>query len=828
MMTDSSTDSRPRRLGDFQIVRELGRGGMGVVYEAVQTSLDRRVALKVLGGGLGLTPKAIDRFRREAAAAAKLHHTNIVPVYATGEQEGAHFYAMELIEGPSLDRVLKASRERERSDSSKTPLADAPGATSTVAYDGGPERADLTGVSASSLSSGAGYFDDVARMVAGVADALDYAHAQGVVHRDIKPANLLLSSDGRLSLNDFGLARMLEEPGMTMTGEFVGTPAYMSPEQITAGRAPLDHRTDIYSLGATLYEMLSLQLPFTGERRDQVIAQIIHKEPRPPRKLNKKVPVDLETICLKAMDKDPDRRYQSAGAFAEDLRRYVNRFAIAARRAGPVTRAVKWIRRRPGVAVLLGALLVAVLAAGLIAVHAKRTNDLLRDQYRQVAVDKAIVEAMSGDAEPALRAVADAERLGAEPAQLNMLRGLVELHRGRTKEALVHLEQAERQLPTSVAVKALLATAYAADYQYQGYDEKSIEADRMTPKTPEDFIFLGQAQAAMDPRRGLETLDRAPAFARRSQIALLVRAMNQTWFAQMTGRLADAERALEDCDRAEMPDNPLLLNVRMQALLTAHLLSTGRDRPARENYLRKAAELDELLARYPDVAIAIQGRYFYYYVTGDDDTLLKVIREGKRRVEHSAIFNYEFDVLYRRKQFDEALASVRTGQFPREWSRWLQEVIRATRGQTDEAERLFQEELKTTRGGANLAIIPAYINLLGPGAGTNPRRVAHDILEKSSDAIPGWRDGWYRNVLKFNAGQMSVDELVAKAGDSRFNQCEGFHYIGLGKLYERNRTEAKQWFKKSMDTGCYVFGEYIWSRAFLDCIDDPTWLPWCK
>src|SRR5262249_27350510 len=158
------------------------------------------------------------------------------------------------------------------------------------------------------------YFDTVARMIAEVADALVYAHQQGVIHRDIKPSNLLLSPQGRLSVNDFGLARLLEQPGMTMTGEFVGTPKYMSPEQITAGRTPLAHRTDIYSLGATLYEILTFQPPFTGERRDQVLAQILHKEPKPPRKVNRQIPIDLETICLKAMEKDPDRRYQTAAA----------------------------------------------------------------------------------------------------------------------------------------------------------------------------------------------------------------------------------------------------------------------------------------------------------------------------------------------------------------------------------------------------------------------------------------------------------------------------------------------------------------------------------
>src|SRR5262249_40935305 len=209
--------------------------------------------------------------------------------------------------------------------------------------EGATVSGSTTGLSFSSLGSGSGYFDTVARMLAEGADALDYAHRQGGVHRGMKPSKLLLSPDGRLSINDFGLARVLEQTGMTMPGEIVGTPAYMSPEQIAAGRTPLDHRTDIYSLGATLYELLTLHPPFTGERRDQVLAQILHKEPTAPRKLNPKVPRDLETICLKAMEKDLDRRYQTAPAMAEDLRRYLNRFAIRARRAGPLERLSKWM-----------------------------------------------------------------------------------------------------------------------------------------------------------------------------------------------------------------------------------------------------------------------------------------------------------------------------------------------------------------------------------------------------------------------------------------------------------------------------------------------------
>jgi eukaryotic-like serine/threonine-protein kinase len=362
---------------------------MGIVYEARQVSLNRRVALKVLSGGISLTTLAVQRFHREAEAAAKLHHTNIVPVYATGDDGGSHFYAMELIDGPSLDLVLRQMRHAAR-PARLAPPAPAHGNDPTQAMSqtgdhsqGSPATDSEVGLWSSSFGSGSSYFDKVAGLIAEVADALDYAHQQGVIHRDIKPSNLLLSPAGRLSVNDFGLARMLDQPGMTMTGEFVGTPAYMSPEQITAGRIPLDHRTDIYSLGATLYELLTLRPPFVADQRDQILAQIIQKDPKPPRRFNGKVPLDLETICLKCLEKDPDRRYRTAGDMAADLRRFVQRFAIAARRAGLVAKGVKFVRRHKLGAAAVAAILILSLAAGLAVWNSNASQALLAEEQQR-------------------------------------------------------------------------------------------------------------------------------------------------------------------------------------------------------------------------------------------------------------------------------------------------------------------------------------------------------------------------------------------------------------------------------------------------------------
>jgi len=823
-----------RRLGDFELLRELGRGGMGIVYEARQISLNRKVALKVLSGGLRLTSKAVQRFRREAEAAAKLHHTNIVPIYATGEEDDTHFYAMELIAGPSLDQVIRQMRDGAGGAEKREGPADkaraGPNLAATVAHDDStPSPNEASSLTSSALSSGSHYFDNVARMIAEVADALGYAHKNGVIHRDIKPSNLLLSPDGRLSVNDFGLARVLEQPGMTVSGEFVGTPAYMSPEQITAGRTPLDHRTDIYSLGATLYELLALQPPFAGRQRDQVLAQILHKEPKAPRKVNARVPVDLETICLKALEKDPDRRYQTAGAMADDLRRYVNRFAITARRAGPLTRLTKWVKRHPGVTALLGCLLVVVLVAGLFAAQAKHAQNLLLGEQRQAAVENAILEAMSGDAQAALQAVAAAETLGAEPGRLNLLRGVVEYYRGRPREAIVYLEQAAQQLPRSVAVKALLARAYSDDGRFERYAEMATALEQLEAKSPEDHLFRALSLSESAPFRALQILDGAPARIRQSTVARLGRGMVQTWAALMTGRTEDAEQALDDLRKVDLPDNPLPLCYRVTAQMLA-ARAYASDDPRREQAWSQAARDVERLAQHRDNRIAVEERCWYHFVRGEDDALLETARQARRdRVEDTFVTEMEASVLYGRKNFDQALRVMQSATFAEDQSTpvvFRGVVLAAIPGRKEEAEKTMNDAIRACRGGALLSYLPAYLQLLGPEYGAKARVMYLEIRERSAHLIPTYRDGWYHDLLAFHCGSMDEEALLKKAGKNRFNQCEAHFYIGLRRLGERKRSEAKACFRRVLDTGVFLYEEYIWSRAFLACIDDPAWMPW--
>jgi serine/threonine protein kinase len=388
-------DGPPRRLGEYRIVREVGRGGMGVVYEAEQESLGRRVALKVLPPGALADARHVERFRREARAAARLHHSNIVPVFAVGEEGGTHFYVMQYIEGCPLDQVLAELRRLRDAD---TGGAAPGGGTSSAdvaqslragrfrasagpgaAEAGGPDqptRLDDAAIpppppppsregpaaGSSGLLSEARrpYAQGVAHIGVQAAEALEYAAGQGVLHRDVKPSNLLLDVWGNVWLADFGLAKAADTPNLTRTGALLGTLRYMAPERF---RGHADVRSDVYALGLTLYELLALRPAFDAADQAQLIGRIHSEEPPRLDRLDPRLPRDLVTVVHKAMAKDPADRYQTAGALAEDLRRFLDDRSILARRARLPEQAWRWCRRNPTGAALAAALLALLLVA---------------------------------------------------------------------------------------------------------------------------------------------------------------------------------------------------------------------------------------------------------------------------------------------------------------------------------------------------------------------------------------------------------------------------------------------------------------------------------
>jgi serine/threonine protein kinase len=843
-MGEISDPEGPRRLGDFEILREIGRGGMGVVYEERQVSLNRPVALKVLSGGLGLTPKAVQRFRREAEAAAKLHHTNIVPVYATGEEGGTHFYAMELIDGPSLDHVIRqlrqVSRGRQPPDSASPPGADArsPELVATGPYVGKPSSDQA--LSTSALSSGSHYFDTVARMVAEVADALEYAHQQGVVHRDVKPSNLLLSPAGRLSLTDFGLARVLEQPGMTLSGEFVGTPAYMSPEQITVGRIPLDHRTDIYSLGATLYELLTLEPPFTGKSREQVLAQIVQKEPKPPRRIQKRVPVDLETICLKCLDKDPDRRYQTAGQLAEDLRRYVNRFAIRARRAGPVRRLVKWVKRRPALAGSLSCVLLAVCVALAFAYQAHRAEqqraeekDRHRLQLLDEKINNAYLVASGGELDKTEEAIKEIERLGASPGQVRLLKGTVYHFRGDTRRAISELEQAMTLLPESVAARALLARSYANNGQWGRSGELLDEIESLSPSSPEDYLFKGYAQGGYSEggQDGIANLTEGIRL-RPSPLGRALRAGALADRAHDTGEQKYVEEALRDADAARgmVPDNPRVLCYSAYCRLVAagiyreaNILDK-RD-AVREDLKRDVQALEPFLDDIPNVG---WPEWFYYEEIGDRNESLKIAQRMFESSGSPLAANYCVIDLYHLGRFEKALQFVDRRKQTDVFGDIMRPMILA---ELHGKPRALQEYKKMTRDLPEDALwvwrdVPLFLGEKESAVSIfqHPPRTQG---QQSRDVRA--QKEFQEAESRFARGEISDDMLLAKAGISHLRRVEAYHYLGLFRLATGDRDGAREFFLKARgNRPCWTFS-YLFCQMFLIRMEkDQNWPRWVQ
>ncbi len=297
-------------VGDFKLLSILGHGGMGQVWEAEDTTIQRRVALKLLHPHFELSDKGLERFEREAQAGGRLSHPGIVQIHSVGEADGRHYMAQELVEGSfTLADALNEFRQ----------------------FDEIPES----------------YYAKTATLFVRIGKALAHAHDQGVIHRDIKPSNLLIRPDDKPKVADFGLAIMEDQLSLSRTGEFMGTPYYMSPEQAATRRMGLDHRTDVFSLGATFYEALTLMRPFNGDTSQQVFQQILLADPPNPREVRSRVPRDLAVICLKALEKMPEQRYQTMDAFVEDLERYLNELPILAKPPTTAQRTVKWVRRHP-------------------------------------------------------------------------------------------------------------------------------------------------------------------------------------------------------------------------------------------------------------------------------------------------------------------------------------------------------------------------------------------------------------------------------------------------------------------------------------------------
>jgi serine/threonine protein kinase len=507
-------------LGDFRVLREVGRGGMGVVYEAEQVSLRRRVALKVLPFAAALDSRQLQRFKNEAMAAAHLRHENIVPVHAVGEERGVHYYAMQFIEGRSLATLiaeLQAAIDKPAAADATSPAA----ALSTERSAGNPR-----------------YYDWLARIGMQAAAALAHAHSVGIVHRDIKPANLLLDHGGQLWITDFGLAQMAGDAGLTQTGELLGTLRYASPEQVLARRGVVDHRSDIYSLGATLYELLTLRPLVLGHDRKELLRQLGDDEPRLPRSIDRSVPRELETVVLKAVGKEPVDRYSTARDLADDLQRFLDRRPVLARRLSIADRLRHQVRRHPtlvaGSVAVLGLLLAGSLVSTLL-IRGEQQRTLAAQQQAEEAFRRERQRAEEAEARFRLARRSVDEMLRISQEELADRPGLESLRRRMLWTVLEHYTDFIAERSDDARDQADLAEAKAR--------VEKILADLTVLRAASQLYLLHQPSVLDDVGLSMEQRPKVRAFC--------VRVGKEYWESLAdVGRVSAAERSRRAIERA--------------------------------------------------------------------------------------------------------------------------------------------------------------------------------------------------------------------------------------------------------------------------------------
>jgi serine/threonine protein kinase len=810
--------------GRYTLVEPLGEGGMGTVWLAQQHEpVQRQVAVKLLKPGMD-SRQVLGRFGAERQALALMDHPHIAKVLDAGAApDGRPYFVMELVRGTPITRYCDERRLTPR------------------------ERLEL--------------FVPVCR-------AVQHAHTKGVIHRDLKPSNILVAPYDGLPVPkviDFGVAkatgkRLAGQAGVTEVGVVVGTLEYMSPEQAEPRQLDIDTRSDIYALGVVLYELLTGTTPLERKRLKEEpwleLLRAVREEepPRPstrldraeelpaiaanrglePAKLMKLVKGELDWIVMKALEKDRNRRYETANGFAMDVQRYLADEPVLACPPSARYRLRKFAQRNKvtlTIASVLALALIAISAAGVFAYRnrlsqeQRRAEQLaheeqLQAQRRQNALEKALMAAMSGDFKEAEKEISEAELLGASTGQVHMLGGQVALYRGDTDAAIRHLEQAVRLIPDNVAAHAMLTMAYYHTGQTPRMQEVERVLNTLTPKTAEDFLFKGQVEGQVPPigRARTQTLDEAVR-RRDSVIARVARAEARANRALFLTDARDAEMALEDAHiaRGMLPDNPFVLSQGIYAHLIASVIYEQLDRgwDAKQTLEQSRRDVEKL--KRSSLPIAHKVCFWYFEYVGEEQDAYEMSRQG---TEFRLV-----PLLYRRGDLEHALeAAERAVQRGGSLSRIERGFVLA--GMPDglaRARACVSEALEMRSDSIFRLCAPLVPLFLGQ---RNEAVKASLQLSSIRSQLPS-HDNWYSKYIDFNCGLSSEEQLLEAAGRSRMEQCEAYFLIAMHRLAEGDRARAREYFQKCSDSRVFIYWEWNWARAFLKRMDeDAAWPPW--
>jgi hypothetical protein len=771
------------------------------------------------------TRHVVARFEAERQALAIMDHPNIAKVYDGGATpSGRPYFVMELVKGEPITEFCDQNQVTPR------------------------QRLEL--------------FVPVCR-------AVQHAHQKGIIHRDLKPSNILVvmhDTTPVVKVIDFGVAKALgqeltDKTLFTGFAQMVGTPLYMSPEQAGQSGLDIDTRSDIYSLGVLLYELLTSTTPFVKERFKQAghdeIRRIIREEdpPRPstrlaqssetlasiaaqrhtePAKLTKLIRGELDWIVMKCLEKDRNRRYETPGTLAQDVERFLRDEPVQACPPSAWYRFRKfaWRNRTAfAVAAIAALALLAVGVAGVVTYRTEQqriaeqsTHELqLRTERQQYALEKAMMAAMNGDLNGAEKEIGRAELLGASTGQVRMLRGQVALHRGDMETAIQHLEQAEKLIPVgqpgAVAVRSMLTLAYANTSQLRPLDDLSRQLDLLPPISPEDYLFKGQFETTFRPERGLQTLDEA-IHRHDSVIARAARCEGRANRALITGSVNDAELALEDAQvaRGMLAGNPLVLQRSIYAQLVASGIYEDQGRSEDNKRVLAQARRDvQELRTFAGLPFAAKACFQFFDYVGDKEAASAMIGPGTEF--RKAV------MLYERREFAKALdATEHSRAVGRGFSTDVVErgfILAELPDGRSRARTAFDDARAHARGAWQLPP-PMILLLLGQ---TEDAREAY--LQVRKDELPTWDNKWLCTYLDYNCGRITVDELLRAAGQARPKVCDAHFLLALWHISKRDHATAQEHLKQCVATRMFLNWEWPWARAFLARMkEDPAWPPW--
>ena len=801
-------------LGDFEIVEEIGRGGMGVVYRARQVSLNRVVALKVMPAGMLGSASAVARFQKEARAAAKLHHTNIVPVYSQGVHDDRYYYAMELVNGASLGDLLRGEADE----------------SSPAAKNWSEIRADMR---------------SVARLIANVADALEHAHRSGVLHRDIKPQNLLLGADRELHITDFGLANVLDEPSVTQTGEMVGTPAYMSPEQVAADPHAIDRRTDIYSLGVTLYEIFTGRRPFEGSTREQLVARIQTTEPVAPCKVAPATPIDLDTICLRALEKDPRRRYQTAGEMAADLRRYADDRPILSRRVSWFEKGIKWVRRHRAMTTIVA--LVLTISVGLSvwtyqsrAARHREADRLVEEAFRLLAYEDYRDTKKPGEF------LDRAALLGpTNPTRFLEVSALSKLLSDQ-RRAIEMLEDAVAAAPDDSEIQYLLAWALWRDNKKEQAIARIVLADSLGGlTTAAGYFFRAQALVRHQPDEAKLSFEKATLAQGGYAQALLhlARAHNHwTYHHRRDERFSETDRLLRSaCDLQPGKAYPRYLRSlanRMSAEINRaenrdQLIINDRFKMALEN-----AESAQQLEPQNLLGFAAEAEYWESLGNFENGIAVRTKYEPlcKAATERIDLYQYRWRDYYWLGRFNEAsndlnkLVKLVPPTDPMEpWYKFgFVALLEAEQGRLPDAQKRIREmtDLKSPR---RVLTAASFLRMLNSAAEANAllsREKAN--IDWTLEPIENAPNGWWDHVYSVAEGSRALNDIkMMLSADADSSLMAPAYFVeACRRLALGNRAGAIENLRACEATYDYQDFSYL-ARVILGRMEaDPQWPAW--